>query len=288
MRPSQRAVYLKKALNAPSNGMSAILISNTGPLLSSFEDVVRTDCEAEGQDYESIRLEVQTELLNQLDSNEGGERTIGGYTFSMINIARIDNISFAGEFLARILNDSLWLPCQTCEKRGKCPICHNHELLKNNTDRVKAFILDHAKLYRKAKVCVAPVLQVLTIHWLIHQVGQCMKDIAPLGRSILFVRQIIVADKARQPLQQIGVFHIHAFTQRRRLEIIYATFAGEGEQSHILSIFEMGHYLSLLFAGWDARLLTDALLRSGIAVACQLQDRTDVLCLWLEYLHPHP
>ena len=53
-----------------------------------------------------------------------------------------------------------------------------------------------------------------------------MKDIAPLGRSILFVRQIIVADKACQSLQQIGVFHIHAFTQRRRLEIIYATFWG--------------------------------------------------------------
>ena len=62
VRPSQRAVYLNKALNAPSNGMSSILISNTGPLLSSFEDVVRTDCEADGQDYDSIRLEVQTEL----------------------------------------------------------------------------------------------------------------------------------------------------------------------------------------------------------------------------------
>ena len=140
VRPSQRAVYLKKALNAPSNGMSSILISNTGPLLSSFEDVVQTDREADGLEYESIRLEVQTELLNQLDSNQGGERTIGGYTFSMINIARIDNVSFAGEFLDRILSDSLWLPCQTCEKRGKCPICHNRELLKNNADRVKAFI----------------------------------------------------------------------------------------------------------------------------------------------------
>ena len=46
----------------------------------------------------------------------------------------------------------------------------------------------------------------------------------------------------------------------------------------------MGHHLSLLFAGWDARLLADALLRSGVAVACQLQDSADVLCLWLEGL----
>ena len=140
VRPSQRAVYLKKALNAPSSGMSSILISNTGPLLSSFEDVVRTDCETDGQEYDSIRSEVQTKLLNQLDSNQSGERTIGGYTFSMINIARIDNVSFAGAFLDKILNDDLWLPCQACEKREKCPICHNRNLLKTNTGRVKAFI----------------------------------------------------------------------------------------------------------------------------------------------------
>lgn len=140
VRPSQRAVYLKRALNAPSNGMSSVLISNTGPLLSSFEDVVSKDCKENGREYEAIRREVQTELLTQLDGNQGGERTIGGYTFTMINIARIDNVSFAGAFLDRILNDNLWLPCQTCEKHGKCPICRNRELLKNNVERIKLFV----------------------------------------------------------------------------------------------------------------------------------------------------
>lgn len=140
VRPGHRAMYLKKALTAPSNGMSSILISNTGPLLSSFEDVVRKDLEDDGQAYESIWPTIQTELLNQLDSNQGGERTIGRYTFSMINIARIDNVSFAGAFLDKILNDDLWLPCQTCEKQEKCPICHNYGLLKNNVERIKAFI----------------------------------------------------------------------------------------------------------------------------------------------------
>lgn len=140
VRPNQRAMYLKKALEAPANGMSSILISNTGPLLSSFEDVIRQDVEDNGQEYETIRSSIQTELLEQLDSNQSQERTIGRYAFSMINIARIDNISFAGAFIDKIISDEIWQPCQVCDKCGRCPIYHNYEMLKSNAGRIKRFV----------------------------------------------------------------------------------------------------------------------------------------------------
>ena len=141
VQAEQRVAFLKRALTAPARGMSSILISNTGPLLSSFEDLLREDCTAAGEDYDATRrLANQTELLDQLDRNLRQERSIGGYSFSMINIARIDNVSFAGEFLDRILQDHLWLPCEGCAKRDRCPIHHNYVTVKENCARVKAFI----------------------------------------------------------------------------------------------------------------------------------------------------
>jgi hypothetical protein len=41
----RRAVYLRDALTAPTTGKSSILISNTGPLLESFRDLFRADCQ---------------------------------------------------------------------------------------------------------------------------------------------------------------------------------------------------------------------------------------------------
>ena len=62
VRLEQRVAYLRKALNAPKEGMSSILISNTGPLLSTFEDLLKSDCVAAGGVYdEAMRRANQTE-----------------------------------------------------------------------------------------------------------------------------------------------------------------------------------------------------------------------------------
>ena len=141
VRLEQRVAYLRKALNAPANGMSSILISNTGPLLSTFEDLLMTDCVQRGEVYDETRRRAnQTELLDQLDTNQGGTRAIGDYSFSMINIARIDNVSFASAFLHKILDGQLWTPCSACEKKANCPIWHNYETVHGNEERVVKFI----------------------------------------------------------------------------------------------------------------------------------------------------
>ena len=141
VRLEQRVTYLRKALHAPLRKMSSILISNTGPLLSTFEDLLKSDCEQAGETYdEMVRRANQTELLDQLDTNHGTIRTIGGYSFYMINIARIDNVSFAQDFLTKILNDDLWKPCEDCQKKANCPVRRNYEHVKHNEGRVATFI----------------------------------------------------------------------------------------------------------------------------------------------------
>lgn len=141
VRLELRVAYLRKALEAPSTGMSSILISNTGPLLSTFEDLLMADCVQKGEAYDEARRRTnQTELLDQLDTNQGGTRTIGDYAFSMINIARIDNVSFASAFLHNILSAELWSPCAACEKKGNCPIWQNYQTVRDNEGRVAQFI----------------------------------------------------------------------------------------------------------------------------------------------------
>lgn len=141
VRLEQRVAYLRKALDAPAMGMSSILISNTGPLLSTFEDLLMADCVKKGEAYDETRRRInQTELLDQLDANQDGTRTIGDYEFSMINIARIDNVSFASAFLHNILDDDLWSPCAACEKKVNCPIWQNYETVHTNEGRVMQFI----------------------------------------------------------------------------------------------------------------------------------------------------
>lgn len=133
--------FCKKALEAPKNNKSAIVISNTGPILKCLEEIKKNQCKETGTEFvESDKIELQNMLLNQLDSNENNTISIGDYKFLMINIARIDNVNFAEKILEKLLADKLWMPCQSCEKKEKCHIYFNVQLIKKYKDRVYSFI----------------------------------------------------------------------------------------------------------------------------------------------------
>ena len=137
----RRAVLLRDALTAPLSGKSSILISNTGPLLESFRDLFRADCEGRGSAYTSAQeVADQTELINQLDTNKEGVRTIGGYEFIMVNIARVDNVPFARAFLQRILVEDLWSNCAACSSAADCPIKNNRDTVQAQFSRVADFV----------------------------------------------------------------------------------------------------------------------------------------------------
>lgn len=133
--------FCRKALDAPRNSMSSVIVSNTGPLLKCLEQIRREQCQSEGVVFdETETICLQTRLLDQLDKNLNQKITVGDYSFLMINIARVDNVGFVTEILDKILSQNLWHPCQECPKKAKCPICFNVMQLRNNSERVNAFI----------------------------------------------------------------------------------------------------------------------------------------------------
>ena len=138
---STQVQFCRKALEAPLTNSSAIVISNTGPLLKCLEEIKREQCEIDGEEFnESKKSMLQTLLLNQLDSNNNELITLGQYHFQLINIARVDNTSFAEKIYDKLLADDLWLPCEACDKKESCHIYFNVQQSKQYKTRMVSFI----------------------------------------------------------------------------------------------------------------------------------------------------
>ena len=151
--PERQVEALKKALQAPHDKKTSLLISNTGPLLKTFEALVKEKTEAAGESFsEKMRLELQSTLLTQLDTNNDCVITIAGYSFVLVNIARVDNVPFAVNILKNILNPNLWSQCSGCTCSDRCPIKSNCDIVSAQFDRVAAFIENYYRyLYENDK-----------------------------------------------------------------------------------------------------------------------------------------
>ena len=144
---------LKMALSAPSVGKTSLLISNTGPLLRTFELLIKTQKAECGEEYTvNDRMQLQSTLLSQLDSNKDEPIDIGGYSFVLVNIARVDNVPFAVNILKNILAANLWSDCGGCLCANRCPIKKNRDLVFRQFDRVAAFVENYYRyLYENDK-----------------------------------------------------------------------------------------------------------------------------------------
>lgn len=145
--------YLKKALSAPSDNRTSILISNTGPLLNAFVVLEEIEKQESGSEMSSDeKIELQSKLLTQLDKNEDKEIEVGEYRFVLVNIARVDNVSFAKNVLKKILAKDLWTKCDSCPMATKCPILFNRNQLFDQYERVADFIDNYYRfLYENDK-----------------------------------------------------------------------------------------------------------------------------------------
>lgn len=145
--------YLKRALSAPNDGKTSILISNTGPLLNAFLALAGIEKQEAGSEMSSEeRIELQSKLLTQLDKNADKEIEVGEYSFVLVNIARVDNVSFAKDILKKIVAKELWEKCTDCPMASKCPILNNRNQLFSQYDRVGDFIDNYYRyLYENDK-----------------------------------------------------------------------------------------------------------------------------------------
>lgn len=133
----KQIAFCRKALDAPLNGNSSIIISNTGPLLKCLEMIREEQCKMQGVPFdENEKICLQTKLLDQLDKNNNEMISVGDRSFLMINMARVDNVSFAREIMNKLISAELWEPCESCPKCGKCPIYFNVIQIRKYQERV--------------------------------------------------------------------------------------------------------------------------------------------------------
>lgn len=144
---------LMKALESPANGRSSLLISNTGPLLKAFTNLAESMHHKENEPFtDDNKIDLQSKLLSQLDRNEDTPIEIEGYSFVLVNIARVDNVSFSTQIFKKMLDESLWCDCTVCVSKDSCPIKNNRDCVFKQINRVSAFVENYYRfLYENDK-----------------------------------------------------------------------------------------------------------------------------------------
>lgn len=149
----QQTQILEKSLSAPRRNKSSLLISNTGPLLNTFIRLAAYARKLQGVKFEeSERIDLQSKLLSQLDTNTDEEITVEGHKFYLVNIARVDNVSFSSAILKKIVSMDLWKECSTCSCAERCPIWNNVVRVNAQLNRVARFVESYYRfLYENDK-----------------------------------------------------------------------------------------------------------------------------------------
>lgn len=130
---SEKRTVLKECVRLPEEDKYVFMVSNTGPLINTFETLF------EDAERESAKMK----LIDAMDSNSGAILDFYGFKISIINVALVDNTNFAVSFLSNIVKESLWEKCKDCRKSDYCHIYRNRNLVVKNEQRVYEFIKDH-------------------------------------------------------------------------------------------------------------------------------------------------
>lgn len=129
-----RIHVMKKSVEMVENGSYVFMVANTGPLINAFGELFDTEA-----DREKARIQ----LINMMDSNAGEIVSISGVRICVINVATVDSVYFATEFLDKITQDSLWEECKNCQKCAYCHIYRNRQLIIENKSKVFEIIHNH-------------------------------------------------------------------------------------------------------------------------------------------------
>ena len=131
---TSRIRVMRKSVEMVENGNYVFMVANTGPLINTFGELFDTD-----EEMEKARIQ----LINMMDNNAGEIVKINDVRICVINVATVDNVYFATEFLENIIQDKLWESCQCCQKCDFCHIYRNRQLVVENKSKVFEFIHNH-------------------------------------------------------------------------------------------------------------------------------------------------
>jgi hypothetical protein len=120
-----RQQWLHQAFSEPG---SWLVISNTGPLLSSLIDYAKT--EGINQEIESAILD---HLARPLDGTRLDTHTLEGLGKEVVilNLTRWDNLVLVDDLLSRLVNHSGWDKCAGCDAEAACPLMLNRKAVRD-------------------------------------------------------------------------------------------------------------------------------------------------------------
>lgn len=173
---------LNRSLTMKEHGGSAVLISNTGPLIDAFKGLE--------EEYPTgvSKTTIEMDLLRLMDENKGLIGNVGNHNVLLINMARIDNVVMLPYLLKKLLLDELWEPCSQCEKKQSCPMFNNYLSLKQNFKNVEIFISSYYRwLFESDKrLTIRQILSQLSYAITGNLTCDLIKTNTNLNESILF------------------------------------------------------------------------------------------------------
>lgn len=135
---AERTTLMAELLNTKSSRF--FLISNTGTMLDAF----KAHEKASGGDW----IRIESDLLGAMNTSWPSNIQFHGVSFSVINIAMIDNLGIAERIFQRMLAPERWSDCASAECQLRCPIYRNVSLIQQNMAVVRErLFLAYRRMY---------------------------------------------------------------------------------------------------------------------------------------------
>ena len=125
---------LEEIVDFPGQNKFVFMVANTGPLINTYGELFDS-----AEEKEKARIA----LIAAMDENTASINNIMDHKISVINVATVDNTYFASEFLNNLIQEKLWVGCDSCKKKVYCHIIRNRNIVIENIQRVTDFINMH-------------------------------------------------------------------------------------------------------------------------------------------------
>ena len=141
LKSEEQQEWLKQGFSEPG---SWLIVSNTGPLLTSLRKYILDESDIENASSIENKLLLALDKTYQDDSFESITiQKLDDYSLAkpliIINVARLDNTKLGAELLQKMLGHSGWNECTPCPSINECPIRKNRQALlesKNIVEKV--------------------------------------------------------------------------------------------------------------------------------------------------------
>ncbi|GGY63294.1 NERD domain-containing protein kinase family protein [Marinobacter zhanjiangensis] len=128
-----RAQKLDSACNQPG---SALIVSNTGPLLSSFTELMAKAGHGQRDAQQKILECLNQPLLKDKVSDANLLQLDGTKRVYVANLSMLSNVNTAERLLSKLVSHPGWDWCSGCEAKDRCPIRRNVEVMNKCADTV--------------------------------------------------------------------------------------------------------------------------------------------------------